>query len=114
MTVSSLAPPALVGLSCSLLPSLSGFLIAVAIVIAVSWLSALSLPFTVDRRFRHLQLVSAALYSLGHGGNDAQKTMGVIAILLYSGGYLGGGFHVPLWVILSCQAAMALGTLCGG
>jgi PiT family inorganic phosphate transporter len=58
--------------------------------------------------------VSAALYSLGHGGNDAQKTMGVIAILLYSSGHLSGDFNVPLWVILSCQAAMALGTLCGG
>src|SRR5947208_3291290 len=97
-----------------ILAPLSGFLIAVALVIAVSWLSARSLPFAVDRRFRRLQLVSAALYSLGHGGNDAQKTMGVIAIMLYSAGYLGGAFHVPLWVILSCQAAMALGTLCGG
>ena len=97
-----------------ILAPLFGLLIAVALVIAVSWLSARSLPFAVDRRFRRLQLVSAALYSLGHGGNDAQKTMGVIAIMLYSAGYLGGAFHVPLWVILSCQAAMALGTLCGG
>ena len=96
------------------LAPLCGFAIAVALVIAVSWLSARSLPFAVDRRFRHLQLLSAALYSLGHGGNDAQKTMGVIAILLYSSGHLSGDFNVPLWVILSCQAAMALGTLCGG
>ena len=96
------------------LAPLSGFVVAVALVIAVSWMSARSLPFAVDRRFRHLQLVSAALYSLGHGGNDAQKTMGVIAILLYSSGTQSGSFHVPLWVILSCQAAMALGTLCGG
>src|SRR4051812_5020280 len=96
------------------LAPLSGFAVAVALVIAVSWMSARSLPFAVDRRFRHLQLVSAALYSLGHGGNDAQKTMGVIAILLYSSGNLSGSFQVPLWVILSCQAAMALGTLCGG
>jgi PiT family inorganic phosphate transporter len=96
------------------LAPLCGFAVAVGLVIAVSWLSARSLPFAVDRRFRHLQLVSAALYSLGHGGNDAQKTMGVIAILLYSSGHLSGDFNVPLWVILSCQAAMALGTLCGG
>src|SRR5256714_5126813 len=96
------------------LAPLCGFAVAVALVVAVSWLAARSLPFAVDRRFRHLQLLSAALYSLGHGGNDAQKTMGVIAILLYSSGNLGGSFHVPFSVILSCQAAMALGTLCGG
>jgi inorganic phosphate transporter, PiT family len=96
------------------LAPLCGFVLAVALVIAVSWVSARSPPFTVDRRFRKLQLLSAALYSLGHGGNDAQKTMGVIAILLYSSGQLTGDFHVPLWVILACQAAMALGTLSGG
>src|SRR5205814_2677119 len=71
-------------------------------------------PFVVDRTFRILQLGSAALYSLGHGGNDAQKTMGIIAVLLYSQGMLGGAFHVPLWVVLTCQAAMAAGTLFGG
>jgi len=58
--------------------------------------------------------VSASLYSLGHGGNDAQKTMGIIAVLLYSQGYLGGEFHVPFWVMLSCYAVMGLGTLIGG
>jgi inorganic phosphate transporter, PiT family len=58
--------------------------------------------------------LSAALYSLGHGGNDAQKTMGIIAVLLYSQGALGDAFYVPFWVILSCQAAMGLGTLLGG
>jgi inorganic phosphate transporter, PiT family len=61
-----------------------------------------------------LQFLSAALYSLGHGGNDAQKTMGIIAVLLYSQGALGDTFYVPFWVILSCQAAMGLGTLLGG
>ena len=61
-----------------------------------------------------LQFVSASLYSLGHGGNDAQKTMGIIAVLLYSQGHLGGEFHVPFWVMISCQAAMGLGTLFGG
>lgn len=71
-------------------------------------------PYKVDHWFRRLQLVSAALYSLGHGGNDAQKTMGVIAVLLFASGYLGNEFYVPLWVILTCQLAMALGTLFGG
>jgi PiT family inorganic phosphate transporter len=68
----------------------------------------------VDRRFRIYQFVSASLYSLGHGGNDAQKTMGIIAVLLYSQGQLGSKFYVPFWVVLSCQAAMGLGTLFGG
>lgn len=96
------------------LSPLVGFLLAIVLVVVTTWLSARSSPFAVDRRFRALQLVSAALYSLGHGGNDAQKTMGIIAVLLYSTGNLEGGFHVPLWVVLSCQAAMALGTLLGG
>ena len=68
----------------------------------------------MDGAFRVLQLVSAAMYSLGHGGNDAQKTMGIIAVLLYSQGMLGGEFHVPFWVVFSCHAAMGLGTLMGG
>lgn len=71
-------------------------------------------PSRVDGIFRKGQLVSAALYSLGHGGNDAQKTMGVIAVLLFSAGVLGKEFYVPLWVVLSCHAAMGLGTLSGG
>src|SRR5436190_10507816 len=71
-------------------------------------------PATVDRVFRRLQLLSAAGYSLGHGTNDAQKTMGIIAVLLFSAGVLGSSFYVPLWVVLSCHAAMALGTLFGG
>jgi PiT family inorganic phosphate transporter len=96
------------------LAPICGFVLAVALAIAVSWLAAKSLPFVVDRRFRRLQLLSAALYSLGHGGNDAQKTMGIIAVLLYSAGHMPDGFHVPLWVVFACQAAMALGTLCGG
>ena len=73
-----------------------------------------STPSAVDDSFRTLQLVSAALYSLGNGGNDAQKTMGIIAVLLYSQGFLGAAFYVPFWVILTCQAAMGLGTLLGG
>ena len=71
-------------------------------------------PYGVDKTFRRLQFVSASLYSLGHGGNDAQKTMGIIAVLLYSQGHLGGEFHVPFWVVITCQAAMGLGTLFGG
>ncbi len=71
-------------------------------------------PSTVDRVFRRLQLVSAAGYSLGHGTNDAQKTMGIIAVLLFSGGYLGNTFYVPFWVVLICHAAIALGTMFGG
>ncbi len=71
-------------------------------------------PKKLDNWFRRLQFVSAALYSLGHGGNDAQKTMGIIAVLLYSSGHLGKDFHVPLWVVLICHAAMGIGTLFGG
>jgi PiT family inorganic phosphate transporter len=91
-----------------------GLLLALVLVLAVSWAFARSTPFAVDNTFRLLQFGSASLYSLGHGGNDAQKTMGIIAVLLYSQGILEGDFHVPLWVVLSCQAAMALGTLFGG
>jgi PiT family inorganic phosphate transporter len=91
-----------------------GFLFALALVLLVSWAFLRSTPAFADSTFRKLQFVSASLYSLGHGGNDAQKTMGVIAVLLYAHGKLTGAFHVPLWVVLSCQAAMALGTLMGG
>ena len=91
-----------------------GFFLALLLILIVSWIFVRQTPFAVDRTFRVFQFVSASLYSLGHGGNDAQKTMGIIAVLLYSQGYLTSGFHVPLWVVLSCQGAMALGTLCGG
>ncbi|HEY7900771.1 MAG TPA: inorganic phosphate transporter [Caulobacteraceae bacterium] len=90
-----------------------GFVLALVLVLAVSWAFVRSRPMAVDRLFRRTQFVSASLYSLGHGGNDAQKTMGIIAALLYAH-RIGGGFHVPLWVVLACQAAMALGTLFGG
>jgi PiT family inorganic phosphate transporter len=96
------------------LSPLLGFLLTLVLVLAVSWIFVRQTPYAVDRTFRFLQFVSASLYSLGHGGNDAQKTMGIIAVLLYSQGLLGTKFHVPLWVVLSCQAAMALGTLAGG
>ena len=97
------------GISAAVWSGLSKTLLAI-----VSWLSVRSTPFAVDRAFRILQFASASLYSLGHGGNDAQKTMGIIAVLLYSQGHLGGNFYVPFWVVLTCQIAMALGTLAGG
>jgi inorganic phosphate transporter, PiT family len=96
------------------LSPLLGFMLALLLVLAVSWIFVRSTPFAVDKTFRVLQLASAALYSLGHGGNDAQKTMGIIAGLLYAEGHLGSEFYVPLWVVLSCQTAMALGTYLGG
>jgi PiT family inorganic phosphate transporter len=73
-----------------------------------------STPSRVDQFFRKGQLVSAALYSMGHGGNDAQKTMGIIASLLFSAGLLGKTFNIPFWVVISCHAAIALGTMFGG
>ena len=73
-----------------------------------------STPSKVDHLFRKGQLVSAAFYSMGHGGNDAQKTMGIIASLLFSAGLLGKSFHIPFWVVISCYAAIALGTTFGG
>ncbi|MGC4252410.1 MAG: inorganic phosphate transporter [Sphingobium sp.] len=91
-----------------------GLVLALLLVLIISWVFRRFSPQGADRVFRKLQLVSASLYSLGHGGNDAQKTMGIIAVLLYSQGMLEGGFHVPFWVVISCQAAMGVGTLLGG
>jgi inorganic phosphate transporter, PiT family len=96
------------------LSPLAGFLLALLLILVVSWSFLNFTPFAVDSTFRRLQFVSASLYSLGHGGNDAQKTMGIIAALLFQQGYYQGDFRVPLWVVISCQAAMALGTLFGG
>ncbi|TGQ78756.1 inorganic phosphate transporter [Mesorhizobium sp. M8A.F.Ca.ET.207.01.1.1] len=92
----------------------TGFVLALLLVLVVSWVFVRQTPFAVDSTFRILQFFSASLYSLGHGGNDAQKTMGIIAVLLYSQGMLGTSFYVPLWVVLTCQSALALGTLLGG
>ncbi|MGE6784975.1 anion permease [Ensifer adhaerens] len=91
-----------------------GFFLALLLVLLVSWIFVRQTPFAVDRTFRVMQFISASLYSLGHGGNDAQKTMGIIAVLLFSQGYLGSEFYVPFWVVITCQAAIALGTLFGG
>ena len=90
-----------------------GMILGMGIGIIVYWTFRKFTPRAVDHVFRKGQLVSAALYSIGHGGNDAQKTMGIITSLLLSAGLLKA-FHIPLWVILACQTAMALGTVFGG
>jgi PiT family inorganic phosphate transporter len=91
-----------------------GLALSLVMILITSWLFARQTPASADRKFRKLQLLSAAAYSLGHGGNDAQKTMGIITVLLYSQGIYTGTFHIPLWVVISCQAAMGIGTLAGG
>jgi inorganic phosphate transporter, PiT family len=96
------------------LSPLFGFLLALALILAVSWAFVRANPRSVEPTFQWLQFAAASLISLGHGGNDAQKTMGIIAVLLFSQGYLGGNFYVPFWVVLICQATIALGTLVGG
>ncbi|MDQ6620723.1 MAG: inorganic phosphate transporter [Pseudomonadota bacterium] len=96
------------------LSPLLGFVLGMFLMICVSWIFFRSTPNRVDRWFRRLQFASAAMYSLGHGGNDAQKTMGIIAMVLFAGGMTGPAFHVPLWVVLTSHTAMALGTLFGG
>jgi PiT family inorganic phosphate transporter len=96
------------------LSPLFGFALAITLMIAVSWIFRRSTPKRVDRWFRYLQFVSAAFYSIGHGGNDAQKTMGIIWMLLIAAGYSAADESLPFWVVLVCQAAMGLGTLFGG
>ncbi len=91
-----------------------GLLLALMMMLGVSWAFIRFTPHGIDHIFRRVQFVSASCYALGHGGNDAQKTMGIIAVLLYSQGKLGGQFYVPFWVVLACQIAMAVGTLAGG
>ena len=98
------------------LSPLIGFLLAMFMVFVVSWVFQAFTPYKVDSTFRYLQFASASMYSLGHGGNDAQKTMGIIGVLLFSQGYLGTDpkFTIPFWVVITCQAAMGIGTLFGG
>jgi inorganic phosphate transporter, PiT family len=96
------------------LSPLFGFFLALLLVLSVSWAFAHANPRAVEPTFQWLQFAAASLISLGHGGNDAQKTMGIIAVLLFSQGRLGGDFYVPFWVVITCQAALALGTLVGG
>jgi inorganic phosphate transporter, PiT family len=96
------------------LSPLLGFFLALLLILIVSWLFVRANPRTVEPTFQWLQFAAASLISLGHGGNDAQKTMGIIAVLLFSQGLLSGDFYVPFWVVITCQAAMGLGTLIGG
>lgn len=96
------------------LSPLVGLALGFGLMVSVFWIARGATPARVDAVFRRLQLVSAGLYSLGHGTNDAQKTMGVIAVLLFTNGYLGPTFYVPLWVVLAAHAAIAAGTLAGG
>ena len=96
------------------LSPLIGWALGFSLMVLMIHLFWKSSPSRINNYFRRLQLVSAGLYSLGHGTNDAQKTMGIIAILLYTSGYLGKQFYVPVWVILAAHAAIALGTLAGG
>ena len=96
------------------LSPLFGFFLALLLVLTVSWAFKRANPRTVEPTFQWLQFGAASLISLGHGGNDAQKTMGIIAVLLFSQGHLGGDFYVPYWVVITCQAAIGLGTLIGG
>lgn len=91
-----------------------GFVLGLFLMIAVNWIFRRYSNQKVEKFFRVGQLVSSAAFSLGHGTNDAQKTMGIIAILLYSGGYLGETFYVPFWVIIAAHSAIGLGTLAGG
>ncbi|MBO9601071.1 MAG: inorganic phosphate transporter [Novosphingobium sp.] len=91
-----------------------GFGIAMILMLATSWMFRGAAPRTADKNFKGLHLISSAAYSISHGGNDAQKTMGVIAVLLYSTGHLGKTFYVPEWVVLGCYAAISLGTVSGG
>jgi PiT family inorganic phosphate transporter len=91
-----------------------GFILGGLLLVAVSWIFKRTAPARIDRWFRRLQLVSAAAYSLGHGGNDAQKTIGIIWVLLIAAGSLGAEDTVPFWVIGSCYLAIAMGTFFGG
>jgi PiT family inorganic phosphate transporter len=96
------------------LAPLIGLIVGFSLMLATLWIFRRSIPGRVDHLFRRLQLVSAAAYSLGHGTNDAQKTMGIIAVLLFTSGYLGPEFYVPFWVVMAAHAAISLGTLSGG
>jgi inorganic phosphate transporter, PiT family len=96
------------------LSPLIGFIIGFLLMSLTMFIFRNKSPYKVDSFFRIMQLVSSAVFSLGHGGNDAQKTMGIIAILLFSTGHLGAEFYVPTWVVISAYSAIALGTYLGG
>ncbi len=96
------------------LSPLLGLVLGALLMLAVSWAFSRTTPRRVDRWFRRLQFVSASFYSLGHGGNDAQKTMGIIWMLLIAANVTGPKDPLPFWVVMACQSAMALGTMFGG
>jgi inorganic phosphate transporter, PiT family len=113
--VSSIVWPGLVTTGAFIVLSpLLGFFLALLLVLSVSWAFVRTNPHSVEPVFQWLQFGAASLISLGHGGNDAQKTMGIIAVLLFAQGHLGNDFYVPFWVVITCQAAIGLGTLVGG
>lgn len=91
-----------------------GFALAMLFVLLTSWIFRGFMPRKAESVFKGMHLLSSAAYSISHGGNDAQKTMGIITVLLYSTGYLKGEFHIPQWVVLSCYLAISLGTMSGG
>src|SRR5258706_4071098 len=93
---------------------LLGFLLGSLLLLTISWLFVRSTPSRVDRIFRRMQLLSSSLYSLGHGGNDAQKTVGIIWMLLIAAGYCGAQDPVPAWVVIACYVTIGFGTLFGG
>ena len=93
---------------------LLGFLLGTLLMVVVAWLFRRTTPRKIDRWFRRLQLISAGLYSLGHGGNDAQKTIGIIWMLLIAAGMTGKSDPIPVWVVVACYVAISLGTLFGG
>jgi inorganic phosphate transporter, PiT family len=97
-----------------ILAPLIGFTVGSALMLATVWTFKDATPGRVDWLFRRMQLVSAAAYSLGHGTNDAQKTMGIVAVLLFTTGHLGPEFYVPFWVVLAAHAALGAGTMAGG
>ncbi|TQK07801.1 inorganic phosphate transporter [Herbaspirillum sp. SJZ107] len=98
-----------------ILSPLLGFILGSIVMLAVSWIFVRTPPRKVDTWFRRLQLVSAAAYSLGHGGNDAQKTIGIIwMLLIFAGASQAGAAEPPLWVIIACYTAISMGTLFGG
>jgi PiT family inorganic phosphate transporter len=96
------------------LSPLLGFFLALLLILAVSWALVRANPRSIEPAFQWLQFAAASLISLGHGANDAQKTMGILAVLLFSQGLLGNEFYVPFWVVITCQAAIGLGTLISG
>ncbi len=113
-TGSLLAPGILKTVAFIFISPFAGLVLGAAMMLAVSWVFARTTPARVDRWFRRLQLLSASLYSLGHGGNDAQKTIGIIWMLLIAAGYTGAREPVPLWVAIASYTTIALGTAFGG